>query len=350
MRHKRKATFSVLGYILFFFSVAFIVGTSIMIFNSVNEHSNGNRMVIAITMLLCILFAATLCTSIDIIRRKFMVKRPVDKILEATSKITSGDFTVKLEINHPIDRYNEFDFIMEDLNKMTLELSKMEILRNDFVSNVSHEIKTPLAIIQNYAMAIGNDDLDAETKKKYAEILINASKKITDLVTNILKLNKLENQELNPEIEKIELGDMLRESILQYEDFIDKKQIELECDIDDITIFSSSNYLEIIWNNLISNAIKFSDISGIIKISVKEENEYKVVTVSDNGCGISSETGSHIFDKFYQGDTSHSSEGNGLGLALVKKVIDLLGGEIKVNSVLGEGTTFTVKLKDENIG
>lgn len=347
MKKKAYTGFSLLGYILFFITIATTTSVAILIFNAVRVKSDGNHQIIAITMFLCIFIASSFCMIIDILRRKIMVESPVKKILEATNRITQGDFNVHLEPIHPIDKYDEFDIIMEDLNKMTLELSRMEILRNDFVSNVSHEIKTPLAVIQNYATAIQNDEIDKETRKKYADTLILASKKITDLVSNILKLNKLENQELDLENEKINLGEMLREVILQYEDFLEKKNLQLECDIDDIIIYSSASYLEIIWNNLISNAIKFTDNGGIIKISVKKENDFSIVKISDNGCGISNEVGKYIFDKFYQGDTSHAQEGNGLGLSLVKKVIDLLGGEITVDSIVNEGTTFTVKIKGD---
>lgn len=348
MKKRKNAKINIFGYVLFFVTIASIVGISIMAFDFVNRKSNGNNTIIAITILLCILLSATICTLIDFIRRKVMIEKPVNKILDATSKVTAGDFTVRLEPIHEIDKYDEFDIIMEDLNKMTSELSKMEILRNDFVSNVSHEIKTPLAIIQNYATAMKVDGLDDETRDKYADALITAAKKINDLVTNILRLNKLENQELNPEVEKIDLGEMLREAIIRYEDFIEKKQLQIDCDIDDFSINSSASYLEIVWNNLLSNAIKFTECGGVIKISLKEVGPYKTVKISDSGCGISNDIGEHIFDKFYQGDLSHSQEGNGLGLALVKKVIDLLGGEIIVESVVGEGTTFIVKIRDYN--
>ena len=138
---------------------------------------------------------------------------------------------------------------------------------------------------------------------------------------------------------------MLSDAVLSFESIIENKELNLECDLDDVVIYSSGSYLEIVWNNLISNAIKFTDKGGSIFISLKEHLDSVEVKITDTGCGISRETGKHIFEKFYQGDTSHSGEGNGLGLPLVKKVIDILGGEISVKSEIGKGSTFTIILK-----
>ena len=224
-------------------------------------------------------------------------------------------------------------------------------MKNDFISNVSHEIKTPLAVIQNYAKALTNKNLDEETKEKYLNSLQNACKKLSDLITNILKLNKLENQRLKIDLKQFNLSESITNQILNYETLIENKNIELECNIEeDINIISEETYLEIIWSNLISNAIKFTDNNGKIFISLIKINNEIIFKIKDTGCGIDSETGKNIFEKFYQGDTSHSKEGNGLGLALVKKVIDILGGQIQVESEKGIGTTFTVKLKGDNNG
>ncbi|MBO5328690.1 MAG: HAMP domain-containing histidine kinase, partial [Clostridia bacterium] len=223
--------------------------------------------------------------------------------------------------------------------------SKNKVLKTDFISNVSHELKTPLAVIQNYATALKNCNEDKQTQKKYVETILQASKNLSALVTNVLSLNKLENQSVKLELQKFNLTEGLAQAVLNYEDAMEKKGIELNCNFDDVTIYSAPNYLEIIFNNLISNAVKFTSKGGKITVNLKRENDKAVVQVKDNGCGISVESGARIFEKFYQCDTSHSQKGNGLGLALVKKVIDVLGGEISVNSTLGEGSTFTVTLK-----
>jgi len=341
-----KATFSFFGYILFLLPLSITVGFSIVIYQSMAK-KGFELSQIALLLLLYILFAATLFSLIDIIRRRLMVDEPVAQILKATEKIATGDFNVKLIPLHSYYKYDDYDKIMENLNKMTAELSKSEVLKSEFISNVSHEIKTPLSVILNYAKALQNNKLDEETRKKYLNILIHTSNKLSNLVSNILKLNKLEHQSLLPEKTNFNIGESLREIILQYEPLFDKKQIQLVCDIDDINFSIDSSLLEIIFNNLISNAIKFTDDKGQINISLKEQSDNVIFSVKDNGCGINQETGKHIFEKFYQGDTSHQSEGNGLGLALVKKVIDIIGGKIEVVSEQDKGSTFTVKFIKE---
>lgn len=336
---------SITGAVLFFLTITVVVMVAVLIYAAIAGASDGNISVISLAMLGVIIVLAALCTFADWIRRKLLVERPVNKILEATNKIAAGDFTVRLKTNHFNGRYDEYDLIIENLNKMAAELSRTEVLHNDFVSNVSHEIKTPLAIIQNYASLLQNTNLDSETRMQYAKTLVNASKRLTALVTNILKLNKLENQEIKPEYENINLTETLAETVLGFEELIERKGLELDCDFDDdVWVFSSQSYLDIVWNNLLSNAVKFTERGGKITVSLKKNNGKATVTVADTGCGISAETGKHIFEKFYQGDTSHSQEGNGLGLALVKKVIDITGGKIEVNSELKKGTTFTITL------
>lgn len=339
---KRAKLRSFLGLALFFLTIAVTVSVTVLIYSSIADR---NKTTIALTMFGVILGLSLLCTLIDFFRRKFTVKQPVDKILDATQRIAAGDFSVRLTIKHSLRDYNEFDLISENLNKMAEELSKSRLLNNDFISNVSHELKTPLAVIQNYATAIQNPDLDDIERRRMAQTLIDTSKRLTALVGNILKLNKLENKKIHPELTIFRLDEMLAQCVLGYEEIIEEKQLELDCDLDEIAVKSSADYLELVWNNLISNALKFTDRGGRVSVILKQENGSAVVKVSDTGCGISPETGKHIFEKFYQGDTSHAEQGNGLGLALVKKVIDILGGTIFVESEQGKGSVFTVTLK-----
>lgn len=345
MKKRNRSTLSIAGAIAFFALIAIVMQIAILVFDYIEERTT-NKALIAILVLILILILSAVCTLIDYIRRKIMVDKPVKKILEATEKITSGDFSVRIESEHKYSQYNGYDAIMEDLNKMAEELEKSAVLKTDFISNVSHELKTPLAIIQNYSTLLQDESLDGETRQKYVSTVRQASRRLTDLITNILKLNKLENQDISTEYERINLTEMLSQAVLNYEDIIDKKGLNLVCNFDDVIIYSSPSYLEIVWNNLISNAIKFTESGGSITVTLKEHLDRVEVSVSDTGCGISKETGKHIFDKFYQGDTSHSGEGNGLGLPLVKKVIDILGGEISVKSETGKGSTFTIVLKN----
>lgn len=343
-RKIRSASFSFGGAVVFFIIIATLMQIAILVYDYIRARTD-NVVQIAVLILILIIMLSVACTVFDLFRRKIMIERPTKKILDATERIAGGDFSTQLNITHEYSKYNQYDLIMENVNKMTLELQKNEVLKLDFISNVSHEIKTPLSVIQNYATLIQDENLDNDTRKKYADTLIQASKRITDLITNILKLNKLENQEILDKKEKFNLTDALSESIVEFETFFEEKNIELVCNLDETNVISSKSLLEIVWNNLISNAIKFTEKDGKITISLKKLGKDVEFKVSDTGIGMSAETGKRIFEKFYQGDTSHSMHGNGLGLALVKKVIDILGGEISVQSTLGKGSTFTVILK-----
>ena len=347
MRKKkvRNVGFSIAGAFILFVLIALVMQIAILVYDYIRQRTD-NPALIAVLILIVIIVLSTFCTVFDWVRRKITVDKPTKKILQATEKIAEGDFTTRLEITHEYNKYNEYDLIMENLNKMAVELQKNEVLKTDFISNVSHEIKTPLAVIQNYATLLQDDTLDSETRKNHTKTLIAASKRITDLITNILKLNKLENQEIQEKHERFNLTEALSESVVEFETIIEKKKLELNCDFDDVNIFSSKSLLEIVWNNLISNAIKFTPENGKIDIILKRKGKDAEIKVADTGCGMTSEVGAKIFEKFYQGDTSHSTQGNGLGLALVKKVIDILGGEISVQSEVNKGSTFTILLKD----
>lgn len=342
-----RARRSIMGAVWFFVTIAAVVTLAVVGYSCVARFTDNNTL-IAVIMLGGILALALVCTVIDVARRRVTVDRPVRKILGATDRIAAGDFSVRLEPVHPYGRYDEYDRIMENLNKMAAELSKTAVLNNDFVSNVSHELKTPLAVVQNYAAALKKDGVTDEERKHYADVLEDTAKKLTALVGNVLKLNRLENHEITPEFTKIDLEESLARAVLKYEDMIENKNLRLECDIQSAEVYSVEEYLDIIWNNLISNAVKFTDPGGAIKVSLRLVGGKAVVSVADTGCGIDSGTGARIFEKFYQGDTSHAGEGNGLGLALVKKVIDVLGGEIHVESARGKGSVFTVSLPAVN--
>ncbi|MBQ4626017.1 MAG: HAMP domain-containing histidine kinase, partial [Clostridia bacterium] len=262
-------------------------------------------------------FLAFVCTMVDIIRRKISIERPVKRILEATERIMKGDFSVRIRPTRNPTSMNEFNPIIRDINKMTEELSGIETLRTDFIATVSHEIKTPLAALQNYGTLLEQPDLSEEKRKEYAKSIISITHHLSELITNILKLNKLENQKIYPALKKCNLSELICECLLSFESEWEKKELEIETDIDsDIIINTDSELLSLVCNNLFSNAVKFTDIGGRISVSLKNDGSFVVVKVTDTGCGMSEKTGKHIFEKFYQGDSSHSTAGNGLGLAL----------------------------------
>ena len=343
-KRKLGGEFTYTGVIVFFITIALIIQIAVLIYDYIIQRTT-DKALIAVLMLGVIAILAVLCTVVDVIRRRITIDRPVKRILTATERIAKGDFSVRLDIQSPYGRYSHYDVIMENINVLAAELGKSEVLKTDFIANVSHELKTPLSVLQNYAALLQDSGLDEETRQRYAKTLSRAAKRLSDLITNILKLNKLENQEIKPEFERFSLTEQLAQAALAFEEVIENKNLVLDCDLDDIQIVSAPSLLEIVWNNLLSNAIKFTEAGGKIGLSLKVKGGAAVVTVSDSGCGISKETGAHIFEKFYQGDTSHSGEGNGLGLPLVKKVIDILGGEISVASEVGKGSAFTIVLK-----
>lgn len=342
---------SVSSFLLFFLTVGFIVSCCMMLFVSIladtmeltiTPDNVGTAAKVTFWNVILITF---LFKFADYIRRKIMVERPTKIITEATEKIMSGDFSVRIK---PMQSsgMEGFNQIAMAINQMAEELSSVETLRADFIANVSHEMKTPLAVMQNYGTLLQATDLSDEKRIEYAKGVTDASRRLSEMMTNILKLNRLENQQIFPETTTFDLGEQLCECLLQFENVWEKKNIEIDTDIaEDIKVEADAELLSLVWNNLFSNAFKFTEEGGSVSLQLTATEHHAIVKVKDTGCGMTAEVGAHIFEKFYQGDTSHSVQGNGLGLALVKRVIDILQGEIGVESIVGVGTTFTVKIR-----
>ena len=339
-------------YVVFFLLVAFVVTCCMMLFIRTMSRTmdltftSENIGEAAKITFLNVILLTVLFTSIDYLRRKLTVTRPVKIITDATERIMSGDFSVRIPPMQDFAGESGFNQIADAINQMAVELSGTETLRTDFIANVSHELKTPLAVMGNYATMLQRPGITEEEKNEYAKAISESARRLAQLITNILKLNKLENQQIFPQTAEYDLGEQLCDCLLQFEDAWERKELNIETDIeDDVRIRSDSELLSLVWNNLISNAVKFTPDGGTIGLQLKTEGDLVAVSISDTGCGIKPEVGLHIFEKFYQGDTSHATQGNGLGLALVKRVVDILNGEIGVQSVFGQGSTFTVKFR-----
>jgi signal transduction histidine kinase len=354
---KRHFSVTVLHFITFFLLMCFIVTCCMELFlqelqAAMDLHFQAAQLHKAAVLTFGnVVLLSLLCCAVDGVRRHYMVHRPVKKITQAVEKVMEGDLSVRIEKTRSIDPDDSFSTIIDYFNRMIQELSGMETLRTDFISNVSHELKTPLAVMQNYGTMLQQPDLPERERLEYAKAITDSARSLANMVGNILKLNKIENQTIYPDTHVYDLGAQLGECLVGLEEVWDKKGLEVEADLDeDVRVKADPELLTLVWNNLFSNAIKFTDPGGKISLSLKARGDIAVVDITDTGCGISSETGKYIFEKFYQGDTSHATQGNGLGLALVKRVMDLTGGNISVVSEVGVGSTFTVKLRREQGG
>ncbi|MBE7075747.1 MAG: HAMP domain-containing protein [Clostridiales bacterium] len=299
---------------------------------------NGVTPIFALSILLIISVVIGAVVSFLVAKN---ITKPFNEIKDAINEISKGNFDVKIK---PVKSHfcNE---MIANFNKMALELKSIETLKADFVSNVSHEFKTPLSVVQSYSKILRRKDLDEATRKKYETVLDNNIQKLTNLTNNILNLTKIENQQILIDKTEYSLDEQIRQSILFLEPKWKSKEIEFDLNLRKTTYYGSKSLMEQVWQNLIENAIKFSNNKGKISISLTTEENGKIVAqISDDGIGMNEETLKHIFEKFYQGDTSHSSAGNGLGLALVKKIIAVCDGKISVTSKEGEGSTFTITL------
>lgn len=270
---------------------------------------------------------------------------PLHKLEEATKKVANGDFSVFVPTLNTPDKLDYLDVMILNFNKMVEELGSIETLKTDFFSNVSHEFKTPLAVIQSNAEMLNRENLPEEQQKECAETILHSTRRLSNLIMNMLKLNKLEKQAIQPMPQTYDLCAQLCECALQFEDRWEEKEIEFCAELEDrVMVRADEGLFELVWTNLLSNAIKFTPAGGTVTLRETSDADGITVSVSDTGCGMSEETRKHIFDKFYQGDTSHSTEGNGLGLALVQRILQLSNAEISVESTEGEGSVFTVRM------
>ena len=278
-----------------------------------------------------------------VISRAFF--NPVKNLRQAMDKVANGDFTIQLDTDKSSS--GEIKELYAGFNLMTNELKATEILQTDFISNVSHEFKTPINAIEGYSTLLqGCENLDDDQKEYVEKILFNTGR-LSSLVSNILLLSKIENQSIQAKREVFSLDEQIRETIVALETAWAPKNIELDVELDSVKYNGNEIMMRHIWSNLISNAIKFTPENSTVSIRLQNQKDKFIFSVTDQGEGLSDEAKKHLFDKFYQADTSHKSEGNGLGLALVKQILDIDGGDITAENVNGGGCRFTVTLYDK---
>ncbi len=269
------------------------------------------------------------------------ILRPIRTLSDASKTVATGNFNVRIDVRTDIEELNA---TFDNFNNMVTELNSIETLRNDFVANVSHEFKTPLSAIEGYTMLLQDEGLSESERNEYISKITDNTRRLSSLTGDILLISKLDNQTFSSQKQRFRLDEQIREAILTHEIEWTDKEIELDIDLPEINYTGEESLLLQVWVNLIGNAVKFTPNGGYITVKMIEFQDSISITVSDNGIGMDEDTSKHIFEKFYQGDTSHKGEGNGLGLALCKKIISRTGGSISADSTLGKGSTFTVKL------
>lgn len=294
---------------------------------------------LAFVYTVCILIAVSM---VVMIRMVFI--HPLQQNIEAMKKLANGDFTVR--VNHAEHGYvpREMVEFEQSFNKAAEELGGTEILRKDFINNFSHEFKTPIVSISGFADLLLEEQLPPEDQKEYLTIIRDESRRLADLATNILTLNRVESQTILTDKAAFPLDEQLRQSVLVTQQKWRQKKLDFDADLVPAEYTGSEGLLKEVWLNLLDNAAKFSPEGGTVAVNLRKAKNALMVSVTDQGEGMSADTQAHIFEQFYQGDTSHTTQGNGLGLAMVKKVLELHGGSIQVNSAPGQGSCFTVTL------
>ena len=270
--------------------------------------------------------------------------KPINELIRAIQMVAKGDFTVRVQ---KIPYRGELSELMNNFNVMAEELGSTEIFRQNFINNFSHEFKTPIVSIRGFARRLQKSSLSDQQRKEYTDIIIEEAERLTNMSSNILLLTKFENQQIISDKKEFHLDEQLRRCVLLLEKQWNKKNISFNMNLSEVLYYSNEEMLSHVWLNLLSNAIKFSNHDSKINVKCFKDIQNIIVIIKDHGIGIDSNTINKIFDKFYQGDASHTIEGNGLGLSLVKRIIMLCKGEISVSSEVGKGTTFVIKLPME---
>ncbi len=291
--------------------------------------------------IIILLISSVIGTTITAVASEIFLE-PLNELIKATKVMSTGDFSVRVK---EIDGESEIADLFRNFNHMAEELGSIEMFRNDFINHFSHEFKTPIVSIRGFAKQLQNSDLSDEKRKEYTDIIVSESERLANMSANVLLLTKFENQQFTADQTEYELDEQIRNCTILLEKQWCKKNIEIDLDLEPIKIQADSEMLSHLWINLIDNAIKYTLDNGHIAIGLHEAEHHIEFKISDDGPGMDDYTLKHIFDKFYQGDQSHGSRGNGLGLSIAKRITELCKGEMAVESKVGQGSTFIVRLQ-----
>ncbi len=338
------ALFSAIVFLILMITsvLIFIVGVLLVRINAINlAKLSRQEPLLPIFMLLII--SVVVGTVVSFMISRFPLK-PLRRVIDATNRLAGGDFSVRLHLLGP----SSLAELATSFNRMAEELGSIEMLRADFVDHFSHEFKTPIVSIKGFAEELKHDDLTPEQRNEYLDIIIHESTRLAQLATNVLNLSRVEKQAILANRTRFDLTEQVRRCVLLFENKWEQRRLNLNVELDEVTIDGDEELLSQVWLNLIDNAVKFTPEGGCVDIRLHKGSDSVTFQIRDDGYGISEEAQRHIFDKFYQGDASHTVSGNGLGLSIARRVITLHNGDIRCQSEEGAGAEFTVELPLES--
>ncbi len=339
----RKLAFKFSLIVFFIIFIAFnVAGTTIVLLYKlelITEFIKPTPLnIIVFIAILSIIIGA----SITAIISRFPLK-PFRELITATKELANGNFQARIQLDSSF-RPHELHELSNYFNHMAEALGSIEILRTDFINNFSHEFKTPIASLCGFAKLLKKNNLSPEERNEYLDIIIYEANRLLLLATNVLNLSKIEQHTINQDNKTFHLTEQIRRTIVLFESKWMEKELSLTVELDEILFYGNEELINQIWVNVLDNAIKFSPQGTEIQIKLEDYYDNIVFKVKDHGCGMDTKTQKHLFDKFYQGDTSHATEGNGLGLTIVQKIISFYQGIVTVESEINEGTTVTIVL------
>ena len=332
---RMRAYYTLIVFIIVLFSFCAIAGTMLLLETLGVIHTPG------LSTLLSLLLVSTVASALISYYVGKRVLTPMVKLSKASKEVAKGNFNITVEDS---SRLEEVQTTFRNFNAMVQELNSISTLSNDFIANVSHEFKTPLTAIEGYTMLLQDPTLSEAERGEYLNKILYNTHRLTELIGNILMLTKLENKLLPEQYTTFRLDEQIRQAAVSLEPEWSKKKIGFRAELPEVTLHGCESLLFHVWTNLIANAVKFSPPGSDIEITLLEQTECVVVGVRDHGIGMTEAVKARIFEKFYQGDASHKAAGNGLGLAMVKRIVELSEGVIEVDSTPGEGSEFRVIL------